>query len=66
MAKQTDKLTIEKPFTRVIDDLISGMEETDAPLSMTERVATVRLGNGLEAQVHVTITIEQDDFLGLT
>jgi hypothetical protein len=59
------KLNIEKPLTKAVQQLVDEMEK-GGEVTMTERIGTIKLDNGLEAQVHVVVTTEVDDFLELT
>ena len=55
----------EKSFTAAASDAINTLITESTQTSVTERVGSVILRNGKKAQIHLTVTTDEEDFLDL-
>lgn len=53
----------EHGLTEAVADIVSDLESSRMITDGTNRIGTIKLRDGRPAQIHVTVTTEQDEFL---
>jgi len=59
----SDDLKLEHGLTETITDIKQDLERSRMITEGTNRLGTLRLRDGRQAQIHVTVTTDQDAFL---